>query len=136
MNLAPASPSFHCPARRRWWLLAACLALLSGCASEAGRGVIIDRQGVDMAQYQRDLEECTAYAEEVRAAQKVAANAAGGAVVGGAVGGVSRGSSGAADGAKVGAVVGGARGTRSAWREQQQVVRNCLQGRGYRVLNR
>lgn len=117
------------------WLAGVVLAL-AGCASEAGRGVIIDRQGVDMAQYERDLAECTQYAEEVRAAEKVAANAAGGAVVGGAVGAVSRGSSGAKDGAAVGAIVGGAQGTRGAWREQQQVVRNCLEGRGYRVLNR
>ncbi len=114
-----------------------CVAMaLAGCASEAGRSVIIDRQGVDMARYERDLAECTAYAEEVRAAEKVAANAAGGAAVGGAVGAVTRGSSGAKDGAAVGAIVGGARGTQGAWREQKQVVKQCLQGRGYRVLNR
>lgn len=109
---------------------------LAACASEAGRGVIIDRQGVDMAQYERDLADCTAYAAEVRAGEKVAANAAGGAVLGGAVGAVTRGSDGAGEGAAVGAIFGGAKGTRSAWQEQQRVVRNCLQGRGYRVLNR
>lgn len=122
--------------RRTFGMLGCVVMILAGCASEAGRGVIIDRQGVDMAQYERDLDDCTRYAEEVRAREKVAANAAGGAVVGGAVGAVTRGSSGAKDGAAVGAIVGGARGTRGAWQEQQQVVRNCLQGRGYRVLNR
>jgi len=120
----------------KYGMLGCAFMALAGCASEAGRGVIIDRQGVDMAQYERDLAACTSYAEEVRAGEKVAANAAGGAVVGGAVGAVTRGSGGAKDGAAVGAIVGGAQGTRSAWREQQQVVRNCLQGRGYRVLNR
>lgn len=122
---------------RLQWVVFGCVAMLfAGCASEAGRGVIIDRQGVDMAEYERDLDECSRYAQEVRAAERVAANAAGGAAVGGAVGAVTRGSSGAKDGAAVGGIVGGARGTRSAWQEQQQVVRNCLQGRGYRVLNR
>lgn len=122
--------------RLKYVMLGSIALALAACASEAGRGVIIDRQGVDMAQYERDLAECTRYAEEVRAAEKVAANAAGGAVVGGAVGAVTRGSDGAKDGAAVGAIVGGAKGTQGAWREQQQVVRNCLQGRGYRVLNR
>lgn len=122
--------------RLKYGLLGLSAMVLVACANEAGRGVIIDRKGVDMAQYERDLAECTSYAEEVRAAEQVAANAAGGAVVGGAVGAVTRGSSGAKDGAAVGAIIGGAQGTRGAWREQQRVVRNCLQGRGYRVLNR
>lgn len=122
--------------RLKYGMLGCIAMVLAACASEAGRGVIIDRQGVDMAQYERDLAECTIYAEEVRTAEKVAANAAGGAVVGGAVGAVTRGSSGAKDGAAAGAIIGGAKGTRGAWREQQQVVRSCLSGRGYRVLNR
>lgn len=109
---------------------------LAGCASQAGRDVIIDRQGVDMARYERDLAECTSYAEEVRTGEKVAANAAGTAAVGAAVGAVTGGSERARRGAGVGGIVGGARGGRAAWHEQQRVVKNCLSGRGYRVLNR
>lgn len=117
-------------------VLAGLLLTGAGCASQAGRDVIIDRQGVDRAQYERDLAECTSYAEEVRAGEKVAANAAGTAAVGAAVGAVTGGSDSAKRGAGVGGIVGGARGGRDAWREQQRVVKNCLSGRGYRVLNR
>ncbi len=117
-------------------VMAGLLLGLAGCASQAGRSVIIDRQGVDMAQYERDLAECTSYAEEVRAGEKVAANAAGTAAVGAAVGAVTGGSERARRGAGVGGIVGGARGGRAAWYEQQRVVKNCLAGRGYRVLNR
>lgn len=116
-------------------LFAALALLLAGCASQAGRDVIIDRQGVDLAQYERDRAECTRYAEEVRAGERVLANSAGGAAVGGAIGAISNGSDGAARGAAAGAVVGGAHGGKDVWREQQRVVKNCLRGRGYRVLN-
>ena len=40
-----------------------------------------------------------------------------------------------ARGAGAGGVVGGARGAASGEREKDQVLRNCLRGRGYRVLN-
>ena len=109
--------------------------VLGGCASQAGRDVIIDRQGVDMNRYERDLAECTTYAAEVRSGEKVAGSAAGGAVVGGAVGAVTGGGDGARQGAGVGGIIGGARGGQDAWREQQRVVKTCLRGRGYRVLN-
>jgi hypothetical protein len=38
-------------------------------------------------------------------------------------------------GAGIGAVTGGAQSARIADREKADVVRNCLRGRGYRVLN-
>lgn len=116
-------------------MTALCLAVLAACAGRAGNGVIIDRQGVNIAAYEEDLAECTAYAHEVRTGERVATGAAGGAAVGGAVGAVNRGSEGAARGAATGAVIGGAGGARDARREQDQVVKACLRGRGYRVLN-
>ena len=38
-------------------------------------------------------------------------------------------------GAGVGAVTGGVRGAREGVRETERVVKQCLRGRGYRVLN-
>ncbi|BFM11080.1 hypothetical protein R50072_12330 [Simiduia litorea] len=108
------------------------LLCLAGCASKKP---IIDKKGVDLAVYQQDLQECQTYAAEVDKAGKVAGGAAAGAVVGGAIGAVFNGSRGASRGAGAGAVGGAAKGAASGEREQAQVVKNCLRGRGYRVLN-
>ncbi|MFT4766963.1 MAG: outer membrane lipoprotein SlyB [Glaciecola sp.] len=98
--------------------------------------VIIDRKGVDMARYAADKAECEVYADEVRTGEKAARGAASGAVVGGAVGAIVRDSSeGALQGAGVGAVTGGARGISQGERDKVRVVKRCLSGRGYRVLN-
>ena len=117
-------------------LLAA--AMLAGCAASK-RFVdepIIDRKGVDMAKYAIDKAECQQYTEEVKQGEKVARGVIGGAVVGGAIGAiVNRGSNSAERGAGAGAVTGGVRGTQEGIREQEKVVKHCLRGRGYRVLN-
>jgi len=94
--------------------------------------IIIDKKGVSMASYEADLAECRAYSSEVKSAEKTARGAASGAVIGGAIGAITGGSSRAVEGAGVGAVTGGAR---EGERDEIQVVKNCLRGRGYRVLN-
>lgn len=109
---------------------------LSACASTRNGGnVIIDTQGVDMQAYQNDLVQCQAYAEEVSVGQQAAEGAAVGAVVTGAIGAVVGGQRTAERGAAAGGISGGARGTMSALEERQRVVKTCLRGRGYRVLN-
>lgn len=98
--------------------------------------IIIDRKGVDMARYAVDKAECEAYASEVRTGEKAARGGASGAVIGGAVGGIAGDSSeAAARGAGVGAVTGAARGIAEGERDKVRVVKQCLRGRGYRVLN-
>ncbi len=106
--------------------------LLAGCASHK---VIIDKEGVDMSKYDQDLAACQAYAEEVPTGEEVGKSAAGGAIVGGAIGAILGGRRGAETLAGVGAVSGAAKGGSHADREKDQVVKNCLRGRGYRVLN-
>ena len=97
---------------------------------------IIDRKGVDMSRYYTDKEECEAYADEVRTGEKVARGAVGGAVVGGAIGAiVDREPHSAERGAGVGVVTGGVRGAQEGIRETERVVKQCLRGRGYKVLN-
>lgn len=105
--------------------------LLAACSGAAGP--IIDTKGVDMAKYQQDQAECEVYAEEVSAGRAVGKGAAGGAAVGAAIGAIAGGNAGR--GAGIGAVTGGAQSARTADREKAEVVRNCLRGRGYRVLN-
>ena len=95
-------------------LLITVIAAMSACSSHKSPpgGVIVDMKGVDPVQYNADLHECMAYADQVDTAGKVGGNAAGGAVVG-----------------------GGARGVEQTAAERHQVVANCLRRRGYAVLN-
>jgi outer membrane lipoprotein SlyB len=114
------------------------MVLLANCASVedlTGNNPIIDTQGVNLSQYNSDLIACQAYADEVQIAQKAASGAVSGAVVGGVVGAVIGNSDTAQRGAGVGAVAGGARGVGEGIRERELVIKRCLIGRGYRVLN-
>ena len=108
--------------------------LLSACTTTDE--IIIDTKGVNMAQYEVDKSECEVYADEVRTGEKAARGAASGAVLGGVIGAIGGDSSeAAARGAGVGAVTGGARGANDGQRSEVQVVKQCLRGRGYKVLN-
>jgi outer membrane lipoprotein SlyB len=108
--------------------------LVLGCRATDDRP-IVDMQGVNIAQYNADLAECQVYADEVQAGRQVARGAVGGAVVGGAVGAAVGNSGTAQRTAGAGAVLGASRGAQSAMSERERVIRNCLRGRGYRVLN-
>ena len=114
--------------------LLATAAILSSCASPSS-SVIVDRRSVDPVHYSHDLAECSSYAEEVPIAADTAQGAGRGILVGGAVGAILDGPETAARGAGIGGVTGGARGFVRAEHEQERVVKNCMRGRGYRVLN-
>ena len=110
-----------------------CLAtatLLAGCSSSSGP--IVDTKGVNMARYESDLADCQGYSEQVHIEQGVAKGAVAGSAVGAATGAVL-GDTG--KGAGVGAIAGAAKSAQRGDREKTQVVRNCLRGRGYKVLN-
>ena len=102
----------------------------AGCASHPGP--IVDTQGVDPAAYARDLADCEGFAAAVRPGRAAAKGAVAGAAVGAAVGSIG----GEADrGAGYGAIAGATRSGIRDKRTQETVVRRCLRGRGYRVLN-
>jgi len=105
--------------------------LAAGCAGRSKP--IIDPAGVDMIQYQNDLEQCEQIAQQVE--QKTGSGAAGGALVGGLIGAITGDSDRAMRSAGVGAVAGGARGAGATAREKSQVIKNCLRNRGYKILN-
>lgn len=109
------------------------LTVLALAACSGTTGPIVDTKGVDMTRYQQDLAECETYAGQVSTGTAVGKGAAGGAAVGAAIGAIAGGSAG--KGAGIGAVTGGAESARISDREKADVVRNCLRGRGYRVLN-
>jgi len=107
-----------------------------GCAGADVRP-IVDMKGVNEAAYEKDLQECQAYAKEQSGMGETAAIGAGaGAVVGGFLGLVTGGNkTGFVHAAGAGAVLGGAGGAFSGNQAQEAVVKRCLGGRGYRVLN-
>ena len=112
--------------------------ILASCSSIedlTGNNPIIDTQGVNVARYEADLLQCQNYADEVAIAQKAGSGAVSGAVVGGVFGAVVGNSDTAKKGAGIGAVGGGARGVGEGIRERERVIKRCLIGRGYRVLN-
>ncbi len=116
-----------------WLPVLTLLLSLAGCTTTDE--IIIDRKGVNMASYEADLAECREYSEQVAVGKKTAKGAASGAVVGGAIGAVVGNSQDVARGAGVGAITGGARGVSQGEQDKIKVVKNCLRGRGYRVLN-
>jgi outer membrane lipoprotein SlyB len=88
----------------------------------------------------QDVAECRQYAEQISPAGSAAKSgligalvgAAGGAAIGAAVGAPG---TGAAIGAAAGGVGGATYGATGANQSQEDVIRNCMRGRGWRVLN-
>ena len=120
-------------------LIAICLLTDTAAVGYAGADVrpLVDMKGVNQAAYESDLKDCQTYAQQQSGMGSTAAKgAAAGVVVGGLLGLVTGGnSSGIAQAAGAGAVVGGAGGAFSGNQAQEAVVKRCLSGRGYKVLN-
>jgi outer membrane lipoprotein SlyB len=107
------------------------IGLIAGCTSH---DVIIDTKGVNERQYQQDLAECQVYTGQINTVAEVAENGAVGAAVGGAIGAIVGNRRTAEKIAGVGAVTGSVKGGSRAEHRKQDVLRNCLRGRGYKVL--
>lgn len=117
------------------WLAGGLLLALGACKSVTEYEPIIDSQGVDMSAYAEDLEQCREYGQQVQVGQRTATGAAGGAVMGGVFGAIFGSGRMAARTAGAGGVGGGVSGAGRGYGERRDVIRNCLIGRGYRVLN-
>jgi hypothetical protein len=122
---------------QRFYVVAAAMLALAGCAGSYEP--IIDAKGINEAQYQQDLSECRAYADQVSPGKEAAVSGATGAILGsalGAIAGAFGGSAGtgAAIGASIGGASGAAGGAGGGAEAQQQVIANCLRHRGYAVL--
>ncbi|MCP5365240.1 MAG: glycine zipper family protein [Hyphomicrobiales bacterium] len=111
---------------------------LAGCAGSYEP--VVDLKGVDHIEYQSDLEECRAYAENVDVGSNAATGGAVGAGVGAAAGAAVGAITGAPGrGAAIGAAGGGTSGLFGGLfrgtSKEKRIIRNCLRGRGYRVLD-
>jgi outer membrane lipoprotein SlyB len=110
----------------------AVLLALGGCANYRP---IVDTKGVDMNRYEGDLRECQAYATQVDPASSAVAGAIFGAVLSAALAGIggSRNYS-VPRSAQAGALLGGTSGAAAGAEAQINIVRRCMAGRGYSVL--
>ena len=125
------------------YVMLLCLLLVSGCVATKSGSIfdltasepIIDTKGVNMAQYEVDLEECSSFSEDISTGKSIAKGAATGAAVGAIIEAITDDSQSRRDALEVGAVSGGTQSGIRAVREKEQIIRRCLRGRGYQVLN-
>jgi outer membrane lipoprotein SlyB len=105
--------------------------MMSGCATYQPM-VDFSTSSAPPGNYQKDLSECQAYAERVSIGGGAVVGAAIGAVLGAAVGYAFHTNVGNV--AAFGAGVGGLQGATSSGISQVDVIRRCMQSRGYNVL--
>jgi hypothetical protein len=130
------------------FILALLLAISVLAQAQNAPNVIVDMEGVDPAQFNADLQACQSAGTQVQAQnperEAVVGTAARGAAIGAAAGAISgnSGSKGAKTGAGVGVVAAGTRNAKNkreaksqTKEEKDMVVKNCMRGRGYNVLN-
>ena len=128
--------------------LLACITVIGTGAANATNVVVDMSQVVDYTVYQTDLQQCEGLAVQNQpdAPQRegVAGTAVKGAAVGAAAGAISggSGSKAAKKGAGVGVIAAASRNSRNrraasanASAQTDQIVKNCMRGRGYNVLN-
>ena len=123
--------------------------LVIGIQTAHANNVVVDMsQVVDYNQYQLDLQQCEGLAvqnqPDAPQRESVAGTAVKGAAVGATAGAVSgrSGSKAAKKGAGVGVIAAASRNSRNrraasanASAQTDQIVKNCMRGRGYNVLN-
>ena len=115
----------------------AAIVLLAGCATAPGGAnyaPMVDT-GHRIGDYNADLAECQSYAQRAAGAGDGAvAGAVGGAIVMGVLSAIL-GGGGHGRWAAVGALSGAASGAAAGETNQRDVIRRCMAGRGYSVLN-
>lgn len=113
------------------------VALIAGCATTSGANYrpIVDTRNVDFNRYEADLRDCQGFATQTASAGESAAS---GAVAGALLGGVLAAAAGKnysrSNSARVGAVTGAVGAGASGETNQRNIIRRCLAGRGYTVL--
>ena len=125
-------------------VLTAVTALATAHVAQASNVVIDMSQVEDYTQYQTDLQQCEGLAVQNQPDAPQRESVAGTAVKGAAVGaaGGKSGSKAAKKGAGVGVIAAAGRNSRNrreasanASAQTDQIVKNCMAGRGYNVLN-
>lgn len=108
------------------------LIFLVGCVHQP----IIDTKGVNMAQYDVDLKECQAFADQRNPAANAAVGAVGGAILGAAITSLFGGSRQMRNTNSMAGALGGVAGAGGGTiASQRRIVYRCMAGRGYNVLD-
>lgn len=123
-------------------VLAAFLLLMTvaGCAGYRPMVDLSSSSGKTQATYEQDLKQCQEYAKQVSPDTSAAMGAGAGAAFGALVGGVAAAVLGADVGenillgASMGGISGGVGGVGAGANTQMEVIKRCMQGRGYTVL--
>ena len=124
--------------------IAICAALVVGCAAPQPQGhrTLVDTYapGFSHEQYRADIDQCNSLSAQRPVGASAADGAMGGLLVGalfGALVGSAYGDTGygAAYGAALGTTSGAVQGAASGVETQRSIVRECMRGRGYRVLD-
>ena len=126
----------HLPYLLCFCLVSGCISTQSGSIFDPGSGKpIVDTKGVNMTQYEVDMEECSTFSEDISTGKSIAKGIITGAAVGAVIEAIADNARSRRDAIEVGAVTGGTQSGIRAVQEKEQIVRRCLRGRGYKVLN-
>jgi outer membrane lipoprotein SlyB len=113
------------------------ITIFGGCALQTGRDYrpIVDLKNVDGIKFETDLQECQAYAgQTIGTIESAGVGAIAGATLGVVAAVVSGGRGERASTANLGTLAGAVSGASQGEANQRNIIRRCMSGRGYSVL--
>ena len=115
------------------------LCFVIGCAqtdlSDRNDIAIIDTRGVDESVFKKDYSECSDFAKNIDLTEKTLNQGAVAGATGAAVGAIIGGEEAAKKFGGSAAVLNAVEANLDGRNEQAKIIKNCLRGRGYKVLN-
>ncbi|MAE54889.1 MAG: glycine zipper family protein [Pseudomonadota bacterium] len=110
-----------------------------GCAqtdlSDRNDIAIIDTRGVDESVFKKDYSECSDFAKNIDLTERTLKQGAVAGATGAAVGAIIGGEEAAKKIGGSAAVLNAVEANLDGRNEQAKIIKNCLRGRGYKVLN-
>ena len=115
------------------------LCFIVGCAqtdlSDRNDIAIIDTRGVDESVFKKDYSECSDFAKNIDLTERTLKQGAVAGATGAAVGAIIGGEEAAKKIGGSAAVLNAVEANLAGRNEQAKIIKNCLRGRGYKVLN-
>ena len=115
------------------------LCFIVGCAqtdlSDRNDIAIIDTRGVDESVFKKDYSECSDFAKNIDLTERTLKQGAVAGATGAAVGAIIGGEETAKKIGGSAAVLNAVEANLDGRSEQAKIIKNCLRGRGYKVLN-
>ena len=115
------------------------LCFVVGCAqtdlSDRNDIAIIDTRGVDESVFKKDYSECSDFAKNIDLTERTLKQGAVAGATGAAVGAIIGGEEAAKKIGGSAAVLNAVEANLDGRSEQAKIIKNCLRGRGYKVLN-